>query len=157
MKEILLQPLNERVSVATQTRVLDTLLAKQCNVMMACGGQGICATCHVYVERGMDGLSPINNREKRTLSLITGAGKYSRLACQCQVVGEGVEIRLPEGMYVQSFNDLEELIGKRTQQPILHPLDGHVLIQSGKFITRSAIMQLADVDFNVSGVSTTDR
>ena len=29
MKEILLQPLNERVSVATQTRVLDTLLAKQ--------------------------------------------------------------------------------------------------------------------------------
>jgi hypothetical protein len=41
MKEILLQPLNERVSVATQMRTLDTLLAKQCNAMMACGGQGI--------------------------------------------------------------------------------------------------------------------
>ncbi|GAB5561959.1 MAG: 2Fe-2S iron-sulfur cluster-binding protein [Synoicihabitans sp.] len=157
MKEVLLKPLNERVSVATQTRVLDTLLAKQCNVMMACGGQGICATCHVFVEKGMEGLSPMTNREERTLSLITGAGKHSRLACQCQVMNDGVEIRLPEGMYVQSFNDLEELIGKRTQEPILHPFDGRVLIENGKFITRSAIMQLADVDFNVGGVSTTDR
>lgn len=157
MKEILLQPLNERVSVATQTRVLDTLLAKQCNVMMACGGQGICATCHVFVEQGGESLSPMNDREKRTLGLITGAVEHSRLACQCRVIGEGVQIRLPEGMFVQSFNDLEELIGKRTQQPILHPLDSRILIQANKFITRTAIMQLSDVDFNIGGVSTSDR
>jgi ferredoxin len=157
MKEVLLQPLNERVSVPTQTRILDTLLAKQCNVMMACGGQGICATCHVHVQKGMDALTPMADRERRTLSLITGAGADSRLACQCRVIGEGVEILLPDGMYVQSFNDLESLVGKRTLVPILHPLDGRTLIEKGKFITRSAIMQLADVDFNVGSVQTQNK
>ena len=125
--------------------------------MMACGGQGICATCHVFVEKGGESLSPMNDREKRTLSLITGAVQHSRLACQCRVIGEGVQIRLPDGMFVQSFNDLEELIGKRTQQPILHPMDSRTLIEANKFITRTAIMQLSDVDFNIGGVSTSDR
>ncbi len=157
MKDILLLPINERVSVPTQTRILDTLLAKQCNVMMACGGQGICATCHVYVQKGRDSLTPMGDREKRTLGLITGAGESSRLACQCRVIGDGVEILLPDGMYAQSFNDLESLIGKRTKVPILHPADGRTLIQKDKFITRSSIMQLADVDFNISSVSTSNK
>jgi hypothetical protein len=125
--------------------------------MMACGGQGICATCHVHVTKGNDALTPMGDREKRTLALITGAGEFSRLACQCRILGEGVEIRLPAGMYVQSFNDLESLVGKRTLVPILHPGDGRTLIQDGKFITRTAIMQLADVDFKFDSVQTTNR
>jgi hypothetical protein len=60
-------------------------------------------------------------------------------------------------MYVQSFNDLEALIGKRTLVPILHPGDGRSLIQAGKFITRTAIMQLADVDFDPAKLHTTNR
>lgn len=157
MKEVILQPLNQRLAVETNTRVLDALLAKQCNVLMACGGQGICATCHVHVTKGRESLTPMGDRERRTLALITGAGELSRLACQCRVQGEGVEIRLPEGMFVQSFNDIDGLIGRRTQTPILHPGDGRVLIQGGKFITRSAIMQLAEVDFNPSSIHTTQK
>ena len=152
MKDVLLQPINQRVAVATNTRVLDTLLAQQCPVMMACGGQGICATCHVYVKRGMESLTPMNDRERRTLALITGAQPDSRLSCQCRVLGEGVEILLPEGLYVQSFNDLESLIGKRTKVPILHPKDGRILIQKDKIITRTYIMQLQDVDFNIGSI-----
>jgi len=157
MKEILLQPSNQRIAVPTQTRVLDALLAKQCNVLMACGGQGICATCHVHVTQGRDALTPMGDRERRTLALITGMGVTSRLACQCRVIGEGIEIRLPDGMYVQSFNDIESLVGRRTLVPILHPGDGRTLIQGGKFITRTAIMQLADVDFNVGSLPTSER
>jgi ferredoxin len=157
MKDVLLQPINQRVAVATNTRVLDTLLAQQCPVMMACGGQGICATCHVYVSRGSESLTPMNDRERRTLSLITGAQPNSRLSCQCRVLGEGVEILLPEGLYVQSFNDLESLIGKRTKVPILHPKDGRILIQKDKIITRTYIMQLQDVDFNLGSVELSDK
>lgn len=157
MKEITLQPLAQKVSVETNTRILDTLLARNCNVLMACGGQGICATCHVHVTKGHDALTPKGDREARTLSLITGAGEHSRLACQCRVLGDGVEIRLPEGMYVQSFNDLESLIGRRSQVPILHPADGRPLIQAGKFITRTAIMQLSDVDFDPVKIHTTEK
>jgi ferredoxin len=156
MKDVVLQPINQRVAVATNSRVLDTLLAQQCPVMMACGGQGICATCHVYVKSGMDSLTPMNDRERRTLSLITGAQPTSRLSCQCRVLGEGVEILLPEGLYVQSFNDLESLIGKRTRVPILHPRDGRILIQKDKIITRTYIMQLQDVDFNLGSIEIAD-
>ena len=157
MKDVVLQPINQRVAVATNTRVLDTLLAQQCPVMMACGGQGICATCHVYVSRGQESLTPMNDRERRTLALITGAQPNSRLSCQCRVLGEGVEILLPEGLYVQSFNDLESLIGKRTKVPILHPKDGRILIQKDKIITRTYIMQLQDVDFNLGSVDVADK
>jgi ferredoxin len=82
MKDILLQPINQLVAVATNTRVLDTLLAQQCPVMMACGGQGICATCHVYITNGAESLTPMTEREQRTLALITGAQPSSRLSCQ---------------------------------------------------------------------------
>lgn len=157
MKDVLLQPINQRVAVATNTRVLDTLLAQQCPVMMACGGQGICATCHVYVTGGQDSITPMTDRERKTLALITGAQPNSRLSCQCRVLGEGVEILLPEGLYVQSFNDLESLIGKRTKVPILHPKDGRILIQKDKIITRTYIMQLQDVDFNLGSVDVSDK
>jgi ferredoxin len=157
MKEVLLQPINQRVAIATNTRVLDTLLAQQCPVMMACGGQGICATCHVYVTGGQDSLTPMGDRERRTLSLITGAQPSSRLSCQCRVLGEGVEILLPDGLYVQSFNDLEALIGKRTKVPILHPKDGRILIQKDKIITRTYIMQLQDVDFNLGSLDVSNK
>lgn len=154
MKNITLQPFNRQLAVRTETRVLDTLLAEQCPVMMACGGQGICATCHVYIQAGMDAISPVTDREKRTLALITGAQENSRLSCQCRIMGEGVEVRLPEGMYVESFDDILALVGKRTKEPILHPRDGSVLIQKNKIITKSAISQLEGVDFNLSSIET---
>lgn len=156
MKEVNLEPIHKRVAVATNSRVLDTLLAEECPVMMACGGQGICATCHVYVNKGQDALTPKSEREERTLALLTGANEHSRLSCQCRVLGEGVEVQLPEGLYVESISDVEKLIGRRSKVPILHPKDGRVLIQRGKIITRSYIMQLQDVDFDVSDVDLAD-
>lgn len=152
MKTLTMNPGGKQISVNTETRLLDTLLSEKVPVMMACGGQGICATCHVYVTEGMDQVTPISKREQRTLSLLTGANHQSRLSCQCRVLGEGVKIQLPEGLYVESFSDLEKLVGKRTKVPILHPVDARILIQKGKIITRSRIMELKDVDFNIGSV-----
>jgi ferredoxin len=152
MKTIVLKPLNDAVFVKTESTVLDTLLARKCEVAMACGGQGICSTCHVYVKEGAQSLTPPTERERRTLSLLTGSKGNSRLACQAKVIGEGVVVELPEGMYIQSANELETLIGRRTEIPIRHPKDGRILIDKDKIITRSRIMQLKDIDYNVMDV-----
>ncbi|MGL5097172.1 MAG: 2Fe-2S iron-sulfur cluster-binding protein, partial [Planctomycetia bacterium] len=89
MKTVRFQPINETLSVKTETDLLQALLAKNLNVLMACGGKGLCATCHVHVRGGMEKVTPRTERENRTLSFITGASPDSRLACQCRVLGEG--------------------------------------------------------------------
>ncbi len=149
MKIVQLKPLNDKVSVKTETNILDTLLATNCEVAMACGGQGICATCHVYVREGEESLTPMTSREKRTLSLMTGCNISSRLACQARVIGEGVVIEVPEGMYLRATNDLASLVGRRAEVPILHPKDGRVLIPKGKIITKSRILELNSENLDV--------
>jgi hypothetical protein len=94
----------------------------------------------------------MTKREKRTLSLLTGRDPGSRLACQARVIGDGVIVELPEGMYIESANDLESLVGRRATVPILHPRDGRVLIPANKIITRSRILQLENEDLNVKNL-----
>ncbi|MGF1529127.1 MAG: 2Fe-2S iron-sulfur cluster-binding protein [Candidatus Competibacterales bacterium] len=154
MKAVTFDHDRSAVAVHTQDRLLDALLSKQLNVKMLCKGRGLCATCHVYVTANPQGLTPPTPREELTLSLLSGAAPNSRLACQAHVIGEGVEVELPRGLYVESFAELETLIGQRTREPILHPINGMILIQQGKIITRSAIMQLKGLDFSPHGVDT---
>lgn len=154
MKTVSLHPINRKPQINTNARVLDALLAEEVDVLMACGGRGRCATCHVYVEKGMDSLSPKTDREARTLGRVSGCAPNSRLACQARVHGEGVQVKLPQGMYVTTTAELEDLIGKRAKQRILHPIDGRVLVEKGKIITRSYIMQLSDIDFDVNEAMT---
>lgn len=150
MARVSLLPLNSVGEYAPGTRVLDILLEKECSVMMACGGQGICATCHAYVESGADCLNPRSDREKRTLALITGATEQSRLTCQTRIEREGdICLRLPEVLYAESLDDIEALIGRRTPRAIVHPADGRVLVPAGKIITRSRLLELADVDLSI--------
>jgi len=142
--------------IHTQERLLDALLSKKVTVKMLCGGRGLCATCHVHVLAGNDALTPRSEREKLTLAVLTGAQQNSRLACQAKVIGEGVQVELPRGLYIESFGQLEALIGKRAIQPVLHPVNGRVLIQDGKIITRSIVNDLKLVDFNFSKVQSQD-
>lgn len=156
MKKVVLNPINRSPLIHTNARVLDALLAEQVDVMMACGGKGLCATCHVYVDEGMDALTGRTEREVRTLGRLSGCAPNSRLACQARVLAEGVRVRLPEGLYVTSTAQLTDLIGKRATDRILHPIDGRVLVEAGKIITRSFIMQLSDIDFDVRQANATN-
>lgn len=142
--------------IKTQERLLDAMLSKQVVVKMLCGGRGLCATCHVHVVAGAAQLTPLTSRENLTLAVLTGAKPNSRLACQARVLGDGVQVELPKGLYVESFSQLEALIGKRAQQPVLHPINGRVLIQDGKIITRSIVNELKSVDFNFKALQTSD-
>ena len=98
----------------------------------------------------MDSLSPLNRQEQRTLGTITTCSKNSRLACQARVIGEGVVVELPSGMYVSEIKDIESLIGRRAEKNILHPLSGKILVEQGKLITRSMISQLQDTQSTVN-------
>ncbi len=152
MKSVYFRDTQEEVSVHPQDRLLDALLSNDVDVMMLCGGHGLCATCHVYVTRNPHCLTPMTEQEKKTLSLMSSVQANSRLACQARVVGDDIELALPDELYVKSFSELESLIGKRTKAPILHPLNGDVLIPANKIITRSAMTALQDIDFNFSDI-----
>lgn len=141
-KTVRLEPIAQETSVETNGNLLSVLINKDLDVLRECGGRGMCATCHVYVVEGMNALSPVNRREQRTLEVITSCKTNSRLACQARVLSNGVVVELPPGMYINSLQDVEALIGRRAEQSLLHPITGQVLVESGKLITRSVLRQL---------------
>ncbi|NJK57341.1 MAG: (2Fe-2S)-binding protein [Pleurocapsa sp. SU_5_0] len=142
VKTVRLDPFGTNTAIATNTNLLSVLMKNDVEVTQECGGRGICATCHVYIRQGEDSISPLTKREQRTLGSITSCNVNSRLACQARVIGEGVIVELPAGMYISQDDDIEDLIGRRAQSNLLHPLSGQVLVEEGKLITRSVIAQL---------------
>ncbi|GGN20422.1 2Fe-2S iron-sulfur cluster-binding protein [Streptomyces fuscichromogenes] len=65
-----------------------------------CGGNALCATCHVYVDEAQfAGLGPIVDFEEELLDCTSSPRKdTSRLSCQIPVTGavDGLIVRLPE-------------------------------------------------------------
>jgi len=69
-------------------------------ILAECGGNAMCVTCHVYVERGwLDRLPAMTSDED---ALLDGAAAErlpnSRLSCQIRMTPEldGLELRLPD-------------------------------------------------------------
>lgn len=145
---------SDPVLIKTKERVLDALLATREKIPMACGGKGLCATCHCYIDAGAQQLSPMTPREQLSLKMLTDVRPSSRLACQAKVLGDGVSVSLPQGRYIEATLDLESLIGRRAEARILHPVDGRVLIEAGKIITRSRIRELSFVDVDIAEMKT---
>lgn len=56
-----------------------------------CSGRGRCGTCRVRVDAGADRLSAPEGLERDTLARV-GANVGERLACQAEVLGDGVEV-----------------------------------------------------------------
>jgi len=149
MKTLKFEPINQSLQVHTRSDLLQAILSQDLKVLMACGGKGLCSTCHVYIKDGMDRLTSPTDREERTLGMITGANPRSRLACQARVLGEGVVVELPEGMYIERAEDLMAYVGQRAPANILHPIKGSVLISKGKIITRSRLEELKSLNVEV--------
>lgn len=151
VKIVRLEPIAQETAIETNGNLLSILIKKDLDVLKECGGRGMCATCHVYVKKGMDALSSMNRREQRTLEVITTCQPNSRLACQARVLKNGVIVELPPGMYINSIRDVEALIGRRAEQDLLHPITGQVLVEAGKLVTRSRLKQIRDTtSFNVA-------
>lgn len=141
------------IEVEEGSFLLDAMLARNVNAKMLCGRRGLCATCHVFVDADSKALSARTQREEHALLMLTGARDNSRLACQTQVLGDDIRIAMPEGLYVESLSEIESLIGKRSNVPILHPITGDVLVEANKIIVRSLIMKLSDTDFEIADLA----
>jgi len=148
-KRVRIEPIAQVLDIETNGNLLSILMEEDLNILKECGGRGMCATCHVYIQEGMNALSPIAKREQRTLEVITTCKPNSRLACQAKVMAEGVVVELPVGMYIQSIQDVEALIGRRCERPMLHPVTGQTLVEVGQLITRSMVRQLESTDFRI--------
>lgn len=150
MKSVNIEGLSDPIQVRTNSRLIDALLQAETKVLMACGGKGLCATCHIHTDSRQGELSSPTPREKRSLMMLSDTGPGSRLACQAKVLMDGVTLSRPGGQYIESAEDLEGLIGRRAEESILHPSDGRILIEAGKIITRSRVKQLASVSVDVA-------
>jgi ferredoxin, 2Fe-2S len=67
-----------------------------------CGGQCICATCHVLVEPSwLEKLSPASEKEREMINFVEVAKSNSRLACQIKMNDdlEGLVVYMPEGQH----------------------------------------------------------
>ncbi|KSZ56609.1 ferredoxin [Rhodococcus pyridinivorans KG-16] len=89
------------VEVASGKRVMQAAIAAGIDGIVAeCGGQAMCATCHVYVEGPWaQKFPPVSEEEDEMLEdTVSPRTESSRLSCQLVVTGEvdGLIVRLPE-------------------------------------------------------------
>ena len=89
------------LEVAEGTSVMMAAIAKGMDGIVAeCGGNCMCATCHVYVEPGWVGRLPAMSADEDALLDGTASDRLpeSRLGCQVRVTAalDGLCVRLPE-------------------------------------------------------------
>ena len=75
--------------------LLDIALSHGVDLDHACGGTGVCGTCHVIVTAGMENLSEADEDELDTIEQQPDNTADSRLACQAVVTGD-VTVRIPD-------------------------------------------------------------
>lgn len=63
-----------------------------------CGAVCACSTCHLYVEKGMEHLEELSDKEEDFIDRAINPRLNSRLGCQCVLQdGDGeVEVTLPD-------------------------------------------------------------
>ena len=72
----------------------------------ACGGVCACSTCHVYVEKGGDLLSPAEEDEEDILDKAFDVRMNSRLGCQATIEREGdIEVEISRESLDAYYNE----------------------------------------------------
>lgn len=84
------------VEVAVGTSILDA--AEECGARVghACGGNLACSTCHVYVERGLESLGEISDKENDIMDKAFDVRPESRLGCQACVREDDVVVQISD-------------------------------------------------------------
>jgi 2Fe-2S ferredoxin len=59
-----------------------------------CGEVCACSTCHIYVDKGMDSLPEISDREEDFIDRAIDPTIDSRLGCQCKILDEEAEFEI---------------------------------------------------------------
>jgi 2Fe-2S ferredoxin len=78
--------------------LLEIALENDIDLHHNCGGVCACTTCHLYIEKGMEFLEELSDREEDFIDRAINPRLNSRLGCQSVLNdGEGVvEVTLPD-------------------------------------------------------------
>ena len=73
-------------------------VAEDCGARVghACGGNLACSTCHVYVQKGIDSLPEISDKENDIMDKAFDVRPESRLACQAKLADADVVVEITE-------------------------------------------------------------
>ena len=75
----------------------------------ACGGVCACSTCHVYVKKGAELLSEMEDDENDILDKAFDVRSTSRLGCQAKIEKDGVvEVEITRESYDAYYNEHPE-------------------------------------------------
>ena len=91
---------NKEVTIEVQEgdSILDAAHDNEIQLNHNCGAVCACSTCQVYIDKGMDSLSEISDKEEDFIDRAVSPRIESRLGCQCELkAGAGViEVTLPD-------------------------------------------------------------
>lgn len=92
-----LSPLTLEKVEAGQT-LLEIALTNDIELHHNCGGVCACTTCHLYVEKGMEFIDELSDREEDFIDRAVNPRLNSRLGCQSLLLeGEGrIEVTIPD-------------------------------------------------------------
>lgn len=78
--------------------LLEIALKQDIELHHNCGGVCACTTCHLYVEKGMEFIDEISDREEDFIDRAVNPRLNSRLGCQSVLLeGEGeIEAKIPD-------------------------------------------------------------
>ncbi|MBC8173722.1 MAG: 2Fe-2S iron-sulfur cluster binding domain-containing protein [Chitinophagales bacterium] len=78
--------------------LLEVALLNDIKINHNCGGVCACSTCHVYVEKGMDLVEELTDKEEDFVDRARDPRLNSRLSCQCDLLDEGgyIEVIVPD-------------------------------------------------------------
>src|SRR5947207_14853584 len=85
-------------NVAPGQTLLEIALSNDIDLHHNCGGVCACTTCHLYIEKGMEHLEEISDKEEDFIDRAANPKLNSRLGCQSLLLeGEGeIEVTLPD-------------------------------------------------------------
>ena len=78
--------------------ILEVALKNDIELHHNCGGVCACTTCHLYIDKGMDSIDELTDREEDFIDRAMNPRLNSRLGCQSLLLdGDGeIEITLPD-------------------------------------------------------------
>lgn len=85
-------------NVEPDQSLLEVCLDNDIELHHNCGAVCACSTCHLYVNKGMDHLEEISEKEEDFIDRAVNPRINSRLGCQCVLLDdEGeIEVTLPD-------------------------------------------------------------
>jgi 2Fe-2S ferredoxin len=85
-------------NIEADQSLLEVMLDNGIELHHNCGAVCACSTCHLYVNKGMEHLAELSDKEEDFIDRAVSPRIESRLGCQCELqTGSGViEITLPD-------------------------------------------------------------